>query len=566
MTQKLHKTDVVIIGLGAAGSVAALELSKRGLEVIGLEAGPWRTIKDFPSDEIRNDIRNYMGNPKMNQEIPTSRMSASDTAQPTVGGALMMNGVGGSTTHYTCQTWRFLPWNFKMKSETLKRYGPSMIPKDSLVEDWPVTYDDLEPYYDKVEYEIGVSGRAGNIKGRLTGQGNDFEGPRQRDYPLPPLRWSGYNELAFESAKKVGWHPFRMPAAIHSEPYRGNPACQYCGFCTQNGCHTNAKGSTFLNAIPDAQKTGKLKVRTGARVVEIVIDRNGRAAGVNYISGGQLYFQPASLVIVSSYVYENNRLLLLSKSHAFPHGLSNNHGWVGKGYMSHGFVIGYAHFDGRKLNRFSGPGAQGVCLDDWDADNFDHRELAFIGGGDLETTMEAKPIATARAVPPSVKQQWGAPYKQFMKRNAISIATNLAQMDVLPYEENTIDLDPTHKDPQGYPVARITFAYKEQEQKRYQFLLGKQRQWFQAMGATETWGALAYLPVNQHVYGGTRMGTAPDNSVVDGYQLSHEVPNLAIMGGSTFPNTGGRNPTETIQALAWRGAEHIAANWKSIAA
>jgi gluconate 2-dehydrogenase alpha chain len=171
MAQKLNETDVVIIGLGAAGSIAALELSKHGLEVIGLEAGPWRTIKDFPSDEIRNDIRNYVGNPKINQEIPTSRMSASETAQPTVGGALMMNGVGGSTTHYTCQTWRFLPWNFKMKSETLKRYGPSMIPKDSLVADWPVSYDDLEPYYDKVEYKIGASGEAGNIKGKLTASG-----------------------------------------------------------------------------------------------------------------------------------------------------------------------------------------------------------------------------------------------------------------------------------------------------------------------------------------------------------------------------------------------------------
>jgi gluconate 2-dehydrogenase alpha chain len=565
MAQRLKKTDVVVIGLGAAGGMAALGLTGHGLEVIGLEAGPWRAMKDFPSDEIRNDIRNWMGNPKFNQEIPTSRMHASQVAQPTVGGALMMNGVGGSTVHYTCQSWRFLPWNFRMRSETIKRYGASAIPHNALVEDWPVSYDDLEPYYDKVEYEIGVSGRAGNLKGKVTGQGNDLEGPRSREYPLPPLRWSGYNQLAFDSAKKTGWHPFRGPAAIHSQPYKGGAACQYCGFCTQNGCHTNAKGSLFLNAIPEAQKHG-LKVVPNARVVEIQVDHAGRATGVEYVMGGQKYVQPASLVILAGYVYENSRLLLLSKSKAFPKGLSNNHGQVGKGYMSHGFVIGNAYFDGRRLNRFSGPGAQYVCLDDWDADNFDHKDLGFIGGGDLETSMEAKPIATARTVPPSLQRKWGTSYKQFMQRNAISIASNLAQMDVLPYEENVIDLDPTHKDPLGYPVARLTFAYQQQEQKRSAFLLEKQKEWFKSMGAAESWGALAYLPVNQHVYGGTRMGSDPAKSVVDGDQLSHEVPNLAVMGGSTFLNTGGRNPTQTIEALALRSADRIAKRWKSITA
>lgn len=566
MAEKLKKTDVVVIGLGAAGGMVSLALARHGVDVIGLEAGPVRSVKDFPSDEVRNDVRNWLGNPKVNQEVPTIRANAAQPAKPDPAPILMMNGVGGTSIHYGMQTWRYLPWNFKVRSETVNRYGRSMLPADSLVEDWPVSYDDLEPYYDKVEYEIGASGRAGNIGGRVNHVGNAFEGPRRRDYPLPPLRYSGYTKLASDAAKRLGWHPFQGPAAIHSAPYRGQPGCMYCGFCTNNGCHTNAKGSTFLNAIPDAKKTGHLKVVPATRVVEITAGSDGRVTGVDYLQGGRRYHQPASVVVLSTYVYENSRLLLLSRSKAYPHGLSNNHGQVGKGYISHLYMTGYGVFPGRRMNVYGGPTAQFTAVDDWDSDNFDHKGLGFVGGASLFAGMEGKPIATARTRPPSLKRGWGSEWKSWMQKNATGIVQDFAQVECLPYEGNQLDLDPTHKDPLGYPVIRITWAPRRQEKARMSFIAGKLEHWMKEMGAAEVWTTPFIAVTNSHAYGGTRMGTDPSTSVVDAHLMSHEAPNLAVLGGSTFLNTTGRNPTETIEALAWRTGDHIAQHWRSFAA
>jgi gluconate 2-dehydrogenase alpha chain len=565
MAEKLKKTDAVIIGLGAGGGMAALGLTRHGIDVIGLEAGPIRTIADFPSDEVRHDVRNWMGEPKFNHEIPTTRSTSSETAGPAVAPIRMINGVGGTSIHYGMQTWRYLPWNFKMRSETLKHYGSGMIPAGSLVEDWPFSYEDLEPYYDKVEYEIGASGKAGNINGHINDVGNPFEGPRSRDYPLPPLRYSGYTKLSSDAARNLGWHPFQGPAAIHSEEYRGNPGCMYCGFCQSNGCHTNAKGSTFLNAIPDAEKTGHLKVVPNTRVVEITTGPDGRVTGVEYLKGGRKYHQPASVVVLATYVFENTRLLLLSKSKAYPNGLSNNHGQVGKGYISHLYASGTAVFPGKRMNIYGGPTAQFTAVDDWDSDNFDHSKLDFIGGASFFAAMEGKPIGTARTRPPSLKRGWGSEWKSWMQKNAISVAGTFAQVECLAYEENYLDLDPTTKDPLGFPVVRITWEPKAQDKARLAFIESKLDRWMKEMGAAETWTAPFVTVVNSHAYGGTRMGTDVEASVVDPYLMSHEAPNLAVLGGSTFPSSTGRNPTETIEATAWRAADHIAENWGRIA-
>jgi gluconate 2-dehydrogenase alpha chain len=564
--QTLKKTDVVVIGLGAAGGFASLGLVRKGIEVIGLEAGPRRTSRDFPLDEIRNDVRNHMGAPKFNREIPTYRPNDTTPTIPAFGFP-MVNGVGGGSIHYGMATWRYAPWSFEMRSQTLARYGASMLPAGSLVEDWPLSYQDLEPYYDAVEYEIGASGQAGNINGHIDPRGNVFEGPRTRGYPLPPLRSSGWTELAYSGAKKMGLHPCPGPAAIHSEPYRGNPACTYCGFCTSNGCYVNAKGSTFLNAIPEAEDSGRLTVVPNARVLRITVDADGRARGVDYRSGGQTYHQPASVVVLSCYVYENVRLLLLSKSKAYPNGLSNNRGQVGVGYISHIYGGASGLFEGRRLNVYGGPGAQCTWFDDFDDDNFDHKGLGFIGGGGMATGPELKPIAAAWNTPPTLPQ-WGPEWKQWLARNAVSVGTVGFQAESLPYESNRLDLDPVAKDDLGIPRIRITLApMQQQEQLRVNFLTEKSTQWLQEMGASQVWPAQASNPpMNNHAFGGARMGTNPDNSVVDKWLLSHEVPNLAILGGGTFPSSTGRNPTQTIEALALRTGEHIAENWTSIAA
>jgi gluconate 2-dehydrogenase alpha chain len=332
---RLPGTDVVVIGLGAAGGVAVLPLTQAGIDVVGLEAGTWLTRRDFAPDEIRNNIRDWpMAVQKCNNEIPTHRPNAS-TPTTRANNHPMMNGVGGTTLHYWAQSWRLNPWDFTVVSDTTRRYGASRIPAGSTVQDWPFGYEELEPYYDRIEHEIGISGQAGNVQGRIDRRGNIFEAARRRAYPMPPLRSTGFLDVMRKGAESLGWHPFPGPAAVNSVRYQDRSACMYHGFCNRGGCHVDAKNSPAVTTIPRAQKTGKLRVVTRAHVTRIEVDTSGRATGVTYVTDGEEYFQPARVVLLSSYTYENSRLLLLSSSSAFPKGLSNNHGQVGRHYFSH---------------------------------------------------------------------------------------------------------------------------------------------------------------------------------------------------------------------------------------
>lgn len=555
------KTDVVIIGLGAAGGIASYVLTKAGLNVVGIEAGPRRTKAEFVRqlDEIGGwSIRNQMGEPKVNHEVPTWRPNAKTPVQaPPVPPFLMMNGVGGSSIHYSTQSWRFRRDDFKIRSTTVDKYGEKALPAGNAIADWPLAYDDLEPYYDQVEYLIGVSGKGGS---------NPFESPRKRDYPLPPLRSFGFGELATKAMTGLGYHPFPNPAAIISQPFKGRAACSYCGFCTGFGCWDDAKSSTAVSAIPAAEQTGKLEIRENSRVMQILSNDHGQVTGVQYLdANGQLQEQPAGMVILSGYVYENSRLLLLSKSKTFANGLANNHGQVGKYYMAHAYVTGYGHFPGKRLNLFSGTVGQGTEMDDLNGDNFDHTGLGFIRGALTSVGNEARPISMAQTLAPGVKG-WGTSYRQWLRENANSVGTVGGQLEILPYEANFLDLDPTKKDPLGMPVVRVTFDFYDNEKRAGQYLVGKMQEIAKAMGATTTWGyPPTPIPINTHAYGGTRMGLDPATSVVNQYSLAHEAPNLAVLGGSTFCSTTGYNPTETIEALAWYAADHIAQNFSKIA-
>jgi gluconate 2-dehydrogenase alpha chain len=569
MATTLKKTNVVIIGLGAAGGVACLPLAQSGLEVIGLEAGSWLDTKDMAPDELKLNRGLWPPGPqKTKLEGITVRADASQTA--TRVNHPMMNAVGGTSVHYWAQSWRLNPWDFKVRSETIRRYGPSRIPKGSTIEDWPLTYEDLEPYYDKVEYEIGVSGKAGNIAGKKDERGNIFEGPRKREYPLSPLRTSGYMERMIAAAKSMGWHSFLAPAAITSRPYNGRPGCAYHGYCSGAGCHISAKSSTAVTTIPKALKAGKFAVVTEARVTTIEVDNNGRVSGVNYLKGGQEYFQPADAVLVASYAYENVRLLLLSKSKAYPNGLSNNHGQVGKHYFSHnqgGAVSALFPFN---LNNWYGTPAQGVAIDNWADDNFDHSGLDFIGGGNLYVYTERRPMAAVNGVQAWMQggPNWGSKWKAFVKENADRWNVAYLQKTTLPYEDNYLDLDPVVKDPLGFPVIRITAEYKDNERKIGTFIAEKMRQWYMAAGASRVNGdgnVAGGMFASTHAYGGTRMGDNPETNVVDRWGFSHEAPNLGILGGSVMGTSGARNPTQTLQALAWRTAERLVKDWKNIA-
>jgi gluconate 2-dehydrogenase alpha chain len=567
MATELRRTDVVIVGLGATGGVAALPLAEAGLDIVGLEAGTWLTPADLSPDELRNNFRGWPQSvQKANREVPTHRPNASAPYSPRPSIHPMMNAVGGTTLHYWAQSWRLNPWDFKVVSDTRRRYGAARLPKGTTVEDWPFGLEELEPFYDKVEVEIGVSGQAGNINGRIDPRGNIFEGPRARAYPMPPLRGTGFTEMMAGAARSLGWHPFPGPAAVTSARYQGRSGCVYHGFCNRGGCHVSAKGSTAVTTIPKAQRTKRLTVVTEAHVTAIDVDAQGRVSGVTYRKGNAEFFQPASAVLLASYTYENVRLLLLSTSKAFSNGLSNNRGQVGRHYFSHNQIATVNALFPRNLNTWYGLPAQGVAVDDWADDNFDHGPLDFIGGGNLWVYSDRRPIAAASMSTFGRAPRWGAQWKAFIKENADRGNTAYLQRTTLPYEDNSLDLDPTVKDPLGFPVCRITADYKDNERRLAEFIQDRMVQWYRAAGAIATEKTpVGTMGPTTHAYGGTRMGDNPDTNVVDRWGFSHEVPNLGVLGASVMGTSGARNPTLTAQALAWRTAEHLAANWNSIA-
>jgi gluconate 2-dehydrogenase alpha chain len=568
MATNLKKTDVVIVGLGAVGGVATLPLTQAGLEVIGIEAGTWLTPRDFAPDELRNNFRGWpQSAQKANGEVPTQRPNAAAPYSPRLPIHPMMNAVGGTSLHYWAQSWRLNPWDFKVVSATSQRYGATRIPKGSTVEDWPFGLEELEPYYDKVEYEIGVSGQAGNIQGKVDKRGNIFEGPRLREYPMPPLRGTEFTELVATTAKKLGWHPFPGPAAINSQGFDDRPGCMYHGFCSRGGCPINAKNSTAVSTIPKAVATGRLKVVTLAATTNVVVDeKSGRVTGVIYVKGSQEFFQPADVVLLASYTYENVRLLLLSKSKVFPKGLSNNGGQVGKHYFSHNTASTVTALFPFDINNWYGLPAQGVAVDNWADDNFDHSGFDFIGGGNLWVYSDRRPIGAASMTTFGKAPRWGSAWKSFTKQNADRWNLAYIQKTTLPYDDNYLDLDPTVKDSLGFPVCRITADFKDNERKVGAFMQEKMAELFIEAGAIAVEkGPPGTMGPSTHAYGGTRMGDNRETNVVDRWGFSHEVPNLGILGASVMGTSGAHNPTLTAQALAWRTAEHLTKNWKAIA-
>jgi gluconate 2-dehydrogenase alpha chain len=567
MTTQLRGADVVIVGLGAAGGVAAYPLAEAGLDVVGLEAGTWLDRRDFAPDEIRNNYRDWpMLVKKAELERPTSRATSVQTATQ-IGSHPMMNAVGGTTLHYWAQSWRLNPWDFRVVSATERRYGRGRIPAGSTVQDWPFGYEELERHYDRVEHEIGVSGQAGNVRGRIDPRGNKFEGPRERAFPMPPLRWTAFHDRMADTARSLGWNPFPGPAAINTETYGGRSGCGYHGYCNKGGCPLDAKNSPHLTTIPKGLATGNLRVVTRAHVTTVEVDGQGRATGVNYVVGSTEYFQPARVVLLASYTYENVRLLLLSKSSAYPNGLGNNQGQVGRHYFSHHQGAGVGALFPFDLGSWYGLPAQGVAVDDWADDNFDHAGLDFIGGGNLWAMSDNRPISAASSGTYGRSRGWGSDWKRWIHDNADRSHGFYIQKTTLPYEDNYLDLDPTVKDALGFPVIRITGQYKENELRVAAFLQDKAEQWYREAGAIEvSRGGLGnQMGASTHAYGGTRMGDDPETNVVDRWGFSHEAPNVGVLGASVMGTSGARNPTLTSQALAWRTAEHLVESWGSIA-
>jgi gluconate 2-dehydrogenase alpha chain len=508
---------------------------------------------------LSSGFRNVWGAAKFNDEMPTWRANVHSQARRAPCYQPMANGVGGSSIAYGAISHRFHPDDFRIRSNTLARYGPGALPEGTDITDWAVSYDELEPFYDEAEGLLGVSGQAGNLRGALIPGGNPFEGPRQNPYPLPPLRTSGLTELFRDQAERAGYHPFPAPAAVLSEPYHGRAACTYCSYCSAMTCHVDAKGSVLATVIPSALETGRLEIRTAARALRIVMDDRGEPVGVDYQGPEGRVLQPAGTIILASFTFENVRLLLLSRTRQFARGLGNNSGQVGRYYMTRQHPFVYGVFEGRRLNHFTGPNGQAQAVDDFNADNFDHTGLGFIRGGKIWVNSQFLPLANSGITPPQVPR-WGKRYKEFLVQNYNSMTELRIMCEVLPYDGNFLDLDPDVRDSSGMPVVRITFDIYENEQRAMAYLQERAIELLRRMGATCTWrDGFFESAMSQQDVGGARMGADPARSVVNGFGELHEAPGVFVLGGATFPSLPGLNPTLTLQAMALRTGSHIAA-------
>lgn len=550
--------DVCLVGVGAVGGILAKELASAGLKVVGFERGPAPRAADYtPRDSIRFIARADRLD-WVRHEPTTTRARDGDAAELRYRTS-PLNVLGGALLHWTGQASRYMPGDFKVYTHEIANGGAERACADLTgydVVDWPIGYDDLEPYYEKFEWEFGVSGHAG---------ANPFGGPRKCGYPLPPLRRSARMELFAEACRKLGYHAYDSPAGILSQSYKPpepydtriaeRPACVYCGHCNFYGCHVHAKAATLYTAIPVAVSTGNFDLRTNAKVFRIDVDDRGNVIGVAYFDAdGVAREQRARVVILGAFVFENVRLLLLSKTVRFANGLANSSGLVGRYILAHGDVRAYGLFDDFIVNGFIGPGSAAMRVDDFNGDNFDHTGLGFIRGGTIGTSGEGTPVSRMDVVPPDVPR-WGKEYKEYFARYYTRTFDLNIQPETLPHEDNRVDLDPEVRDAWGVPLPRVTFDFHQNEHRLHRFMAGVGEKIMRATGASKVWTGGKERP--NRWAGGTRMGSDPRRSVVNGFCQSHDVPNLFVVGSSTFPTLAGYPPTATIAALSYRTAEYI---------
>ncbi|NTJ67768.1 GMC family oxidoreductase [Agrobacterium rhizogenes] len=573
MTKILPRKDVVIVGLGWTGAILAHELTEQGLDVLAIERGPWRdTATDFNigyvQDELRYSIRRDLFlQPRV--EAMTMRNNLSQTALPMrdYGSFLPGNGVGGAGVHWNGHTWRFWDSDFRIKSNLTQRYGAARV--DGLqLQDWGVTGEELEPFYDRFEYLAGISGKAGNIKGQIQEGGNPFEDPRARDYPLPPMQMSYAPSLFADAARKLGYHPFPTPSANLSKAYI-NPLgiamgeCTLCGFCERFGCANYSKASAQTTILPVLMKKKNFELRTDSEVLRIDLDGSGKMAkGVTYVdTSDEEFFQPADMVLLCAYGLHNVRLMLLSGI-GKPYDPNSGEGVVGRNYCYQTNAGMQIFFDDKNFNPFIAAGALGQTVDDFNGDAFDHGSVDFVGGAGINCIpTHGRPIAM-RPVPPGTPR-WGSKWKAATVQGYKSTMTYSSQGSSYPTQGNYLDLDPTYKDRFGRPLLRITFDFPVNDLKMSNYVSDRMEDIAKALGGRQYnsarrkkgWDSVPYQ--STHNTGGAIMGADPKTSAVNRYLQNWDVPNLFVIGASAFAHNAGKNPTGTVGALAFVAADAI---------
>ena len=574
MATRLKPVDVVTIGVGWAGSIMATELSKAGLKVVGLERGGDRPQKDFTLPGVHDQLK-YDKRLELFEDLSRTTLSFRNTPGETArpmrrhGPFPWGEGVGGAGFHWAGWTWRHTPWDFQMRTRTIERYGAAAIPADCTIQDWPMTYQELEPYYDRFEYTCGLSGKAGNLNGQIQPGGNPFEGPRSREFPNPPLTRSHGESLFERAALELGYHPFPVPAAQMSRPYT-NPdgvtlgPCVYCGYCMNTGCEVSAKSTPQTTVLPAALKTGNFEIRTHAAVVRINVQGN-RATSVTYIDAqGRELEQPADLILLTAFTWGNAHQLLVSGI-GRRYDPATGRGVVGKNYSWHG-AIPYVplHYDqGHIFNPFMGAGGLNTAITDFQGDNFDHSGLGFIGGALIVAMAMGFGPLTYQPTPPGTPA-WGPKWKKAVAHYYNRSLQVLGLHDNLAYRGNYLDLDPTYRDVFGNPLLRLTFDFGENERKMSPYLVGVGEKIAKAMAPTHSaaYGIPDHFDAGAgygiiHQVGGAMCGSTPADSVVNRYLQSWDVPNLFVVGASAFPQLPSFNPTGTVGALAYWTADAI---------
>ncbi|HAU5564399.1 GMC family oxidoreductase [Pantoea sp. SM3] len=575
MSLERNKADVVIVGMGWAGSVMAEELTRAGLNVVGIERGAWRdTSTDFPvaidADELRFHTRRKILQP-MSVETTTFRNRSDQLAAPVRNWSAYQFGwnVGGAGTHWAGMSWRFTPWDFEVATQTRERYGAKKMAGLQL-QDWGVTYDEMEPFYDRFERIAGTSGYAGNLQGEKRVGGNVFEGARQRDYPTPPLKDTHWMSKYRKTTESMGYHPFTVPAGNLSQAYV-NPLgvsmgpCTYCGFCDFHGCGNFSKSSPQACILPVLMRRPNFTLLTETEVLHAVKHEDGKTVkGVKFVTqDGVEGFQPADVVCFTAYQMDNVRLMLLSGVGEKYDPLTGR-GTIGRNYnyQTCSSVTGF--FDNEYMNPFIGGGALAVQIDDFNGDNFDHSDLDFIGGaGIMGFSTNGRPIQNMNGLRPGTKR-WGSEWKAGYARDYQTAGTIFCQGTSMPMREAYLDLDPNYKDRHGQPLLRLTFDWNQNDQRMAKFVTDRAINIMKEVGgqhvvvdnqAEKSWNP--YMQHSSHTIGGAVMGADPSTSALNPYLQSWDAHNLFVVGASAFPNNGGYNPTVTVGALAVRAAQAI---------
>ena len=520
--------DVVIVGAGASGAAVAWSLASAGFKVVCLEQGDWVSPHTLPHHQTDWELRrlsDFNADPNvrgLDVDYPVNEKES--TFSP-----LMFNAVGGSTIHWSAHFPRYHPSDFRVRS------------LDGDGDDWPLSYDELAPFYDLNDRTIGIAGRTG-----------DPSQPPRSDRQTPPIPLGPLGEAMARGFDRLGWHWWPADTAIVTAPFGGHPACNNCGPCDL-GCPTGARSSADVTYWPLALELG-VELRTRCRVREITVDETGRACGVLYYDeSGSLVEQRAPLVIVAANGVGTPRLLLNSRSRHFPDGLANRAGMVGKCLMFHPWGAASGILP-ESVDSFQGPiGCSIFSHEFYETDT----SRGFIRGFMMQIVRETGPLNEALGGATATRIPWGTGHHAaFAERFGRVVNMGIMGED-LPEMVNEVTLDPTLTDSDGIPAPLVRYRLSENSLRMMEFAAARATEALEAAGATKV---LVRIPVKQsgwHLLGTCRMGDDPKTSVVDRWGRAHDVPNLFVVDGSLMVTSAAVNPTSTIQALALRTADYI---------